>query len=132
MGVIFIGEIERGAFISLQVKTKILRSPEVSPTASQAHQQIMEALKNNKKVLLCGKGGLAADAQHIATELLGGFHFDREPVFAEPWYVNTSYLTVVRKDYCHDETLARLVKASGTSGDILISNSMSGESTSVV
>jgi len=89
-------------------------------------------LKKIKKVLFCGNGGSAADAQHIAAELSGRFYFDREPLFAEALHVNTSYLTAVANDYSYDEVFSRLVKAKGRAGDILIGISTSGNSKNVI
>jgi len=87
---------------------------------------------NDKKILICGNGGSAADAQHIAAELSGRFYFDREPLYAEALHVNSSYLTAVANDYSYDEVYARLVKAKGRKGDILIGLSTSGNSKNVI
>ena len=91
-------------------------------------EEIVTALKNDRKVLFCGNGGSAADAQHMAAELSGKFYFDREPLFAEALHVNTSYLTAVANDYSYDEVYSRLVKAKGRKGDVLIGISTSGNS----
>lgn len=91
----------------------------------------MRLLKGGK-VLLCGNGGSAADAQHIAAELSGRFYKDREPLFAEALHVNTSYLTAVANDYSYDEVFSRLVKAKGKPGDILIGISTSGNSPNII
>ena len=99
---------------------------------SKVSQEIIQAFKNDKKVLLCGNGGSAADAQHIAAELSGRFYFDREPLFAEALHVNTSYLTAVANDYSYDEVFSRLVKAKGRTGDVLIGISTSGNSKNVI
>jgi len=84
------------------------------------------------KVLFCGNGGSAADAQHLAAELSGRFYFDRPPLDAEALHVNTSYLTAVANDYSYDEVFARLVKAKGKQGDVLIALSTSGNSPNVI
>ncbi|HOI99565.1 MAG TPA: SIS domain-containing protein, partial [Rectinema sp.] len=88
--------------------------------------------KNDKKILLCGNGGSAADAQHLAAELSGRFYIDRPPLFAEALHVNTSYLTAVANDYSFDEVYARLVKAKGRPSDILIGISTSGNSSNII
>lgn len=90
------------------------------------------AFKNNGKVLLCGNGGSAADAQHIAAELSGRFNYDRDPLYAEALHVNSSFITAVGNDYGYDHVYSRMIKAAGKSGDVLIGISTSGNSTNVV
>ncbi|MFK5857327.1 MAG: D-sedoheptulose 7-phosphate isomerase [Bacteroidota bacterium] len=88
--------------------------------------------KNDGKVLLCGNGGSAADAQHIAAELSGRFNYDREPLYSEALHVNTSYITAVGNDYGYDFVYSRMVKAAGKKGDVLIGISTSGNSANVI
>jgi D-sedoheptulose 7-phosphate isomerase len=128
----FVDEIKKSILDSIKVKQKILENPKLLSTISQVAQEIINAFKNDKKVLLCGNGGSAADAQHIAAELSGRFYFDRDPLFAEALHVNTSYLTAVANDYSYDEVFSRLVKAKGRAGDILIGISTSGNSKNVI
>lgn len=92
---------------------------------------IEEAFRKNKKLLLCGNGGSAADAQHIAAELSGRFKKDRAPLFAEALHVNTSYLTAVANDYGYEEVFARMTEAMANEGDVLIGISTSGNSENV-
>jgi len=127
-----ISDIKKSISESIQVKQNILENPELLSKISQVSQEIINAFKNDKKVLFCGNGGSAADAQHIAAELSGRFYFDREPLFAEALHVNTSYLTAVANDYSYDEIYSRLVKAKGRAGDILIGISTSGNSKNVI
>jgi D-sedoheptulose 7-phosphate isomerase len=127
-----ISDIKKNISESIQVKQNILENPELLSKISQVSQEIINAFKNDKKVLFCGNGGSAADAQHIAAELSGRFYFDREPLFAEALHVNTSYLTAVANDYSYDEVFSRLVKAKGRAGDILIGISTSGNSKNVI
>jgi len=94
--------------------------------------QIESAFKSDKKLLLCGNGGSAGDAQHIAAELSGRFILDRAPLFAEALHVNSSYLTAVANDYGYDEVYARMTEAMGRKGDVLIGLSTSGNSKNVV
>jgi D-sedoheptulose 7-phosphate isomerase len=94
--------------------------------------ELIEAFQKGNKVLLCGNGGSAADAQHIAAELSGKFYLDRKPLYAEALHVNTSYLTAVANDYSFQDVFARLVMANGKPGDILIAISTSGNSMNVV
>ena len=90
------------------------------------------AFKNDKKMLLCGNGGSASDAQHIAAELSGRFYTDRPPLYAEALHVNSSYMTAVANDYGYEATYARMVEAAGRKGDILVGISTSGNSPNVV
>ncbi len=117
---------------SIDVKKKILESQGLLETIISVALKIADAFKQDKKVLLCGNGGSAADAQHIAAELSGKFYMDRPPLFAEALHVNTSYLTAVANDYSYDEIFSRLVKAKGRKGDILIGISTSGRSKNVI
>lgn len=93
---------------------------------------LIDAFKNGKKVLFCGNGGSAADAQHLAAEFSGRYYFDRPPLYAEALHVNSSYLTAVGNDYGYDEVFARLLTAMGTEGDVLVAMSTSGNSANVL
>lgn len=99
---------------------------------ARAAEVLNACFKADGKVLFCGNGGSAADAQHLAAEFSGRFYYDRAPLFAEALHVNTSYLTAVANDYSYDETYARLTKAMGRTGDVLIGLSTSGNSGNVV
>ena len=92
----------------------------------------VEAFRDDKKMLFCGNGGSASDAQHIAAELSGRFYSDRPPLYAEALHVNSSYVTAVANDYGYDETYARMLEACGRKGDILVGISTSGNSPNVV
>jgi D-sedoheptulose 7-phosphate isomerase len=93
---------------------------------------ICEALNAGNKVLLCGNGGSAADAQHIAAELVGRYEKQRRAFPAISLTTDTSALTALSNDYGYDEVFARQVEALGNSGDVLIAISTSGKSPSVV
>ena len=92
----------------------------------------VKAFKEDKKMLFCGNGGSASDAQHIAAELSGRFYTNRPPLYAEALHVNSSYITAVANDFGYDETYARMLEACGRKGDILIGISTSGNSPNVV
>jgi D-sedoheptulose 7-phosphate isomerase len=92
----------------------------------------INTFKHDGKVLLCGNGGSAADAQHIAAELSGRFNYDRDPLYAEALHVNTSYITAVANDYGYDHVYSRMIKAAGKNGDVLIGISTSGNSVNVI
>lgn len=117
---------------SIEVKQDILNSTEFVGKIQQAINLIVEAYKNGKKVLFCGNGGSAADAQHLAAELSGRFYYDRKPLYAEALHVNTSYLTAVANDYSYEDIFARILEAGGGEGDILVGISTSGNSSNVL
>lgn len=117
---------------SIQVKNALLNDKDLLNGISITSEKITEAFRNGKKVLFCGNGGSAADAQHIAAELSGRFYTDRPPLFAEALHVNTSYLTAVANDYSFDVVYQRLIQAFGQEGDILVGITTSGNSTNVV
>lgn len=116
---------------SIDLKTKVLNDPELIETVQNVVDQIIHCYENGGKVLFCGNGGSAADAQHLAAELSGRFYFDRHPLFAEALHVNTSYVTAVANDFGYDEVFARLVLAMGSKDDILIGLSTSGNSNNI-
>lgn len=117
---------------SIQTKDQILQSPHLLSQIKSVSKLCIRAYQNKHKVLFCGNGGSAADAQHLSAELTGRFYIDREPLFSEALHVNTSYLTAVANDYSYDEIYSRLVKAKCESGDILIGLSTSGNSKNIV
>jgi D-sedoheptulose 7-phosphate isomerase len=84
------------------------------------------------KLLLCGNGGSAADAQHIAAEFMNRLRLDRRPLPAIALTTDTSVLTCVANDVCYDEVFARQVEALGGTGDVLFALSTSGRSASVL
>lgn len=110
----------------------MLAEPFLLTVIDDVVEEMVAAFKSDKKVLLCGNGGSAADAQHISAELSGRFYNDREPLFAEALHTNTSYLTAVGNDYSYEEVFSRLVRAMGRTGDILIAISTSGNSKNVI
>ena len=117
---------------SIKVKQSIIKDAVLLENIIEATNSIVDAYRNHKKVLLCGNGGSAADAQHIAAEFSGRFYFDRQPLDAEALHVNTSFLTAVANDYSYEETYARMIQASGNAGDILIAFSTSGNSANIL
>lgn len=101
-------------------------------TINDISHQMIKCFRNNHQVLLCGNGGSAADAQHIAAEFTGRFYLDRQPLNAEALHCNTSYLTAVANDYSYNEVYSRLLRAKGKKGDILIGISTSGNSSNII
>jgi D-sedoheptulose 7-phosphate isomerase len=117
---------------SIDLKTKVLDDKNILLTLEKIIETIVSCYTNGGKVLFCGNGGSAADAQHLAAELSGRFYFDRPPLYAEALHVNSSYLTAVANDYGYDEVFARLVKAMGKKQDVLIGLSTSGKSANIL
>ena len=93
---------------------------------------IWEALKAGNKILLCGNGGSAADAQHIAAELVGRYEQQRRAFPAISLTTDTSSLTALSNDYGYEEVFARQVEALAVAGDVLIAISTSGKSPSIL
>ena len=117
---------------SITLKQQILLDACLLEKIDLSISLIVKALKNGNKILFCGNGGSAADAQHLAAELSGRFYFDRLPLPAEALHCNTSYLTAVANDYGYNEVFARIVKGSGKSGDVLVGLSTSGNSLNII
>jgi D-sedoheptulose 7-phosphate isomerase len=117
---------------SIEVKEHIIEDGDLLQRIEDAATVITKAYRNGKKVLLCGNGGSAADAQHIAAEFSGRFYFDRAPLPAEALHTNTSFLTAVANDYSYDSVYARMIDATGNEGDILIAISTSGNSGNII
>lgn len=117
---------------SIKVKQQILHDRQLLQKIEDVVNACVNSYRNGGKVLFCGNGGSAADAQHLAAELSGRFYFDRDPLDAEALHVNSSFLTAVANDYSYDEVFARLVKGVGKKNDILIGLSTSGNSANIV
>jgi len=117
---------------SLQVKQLVLNDDQLLKTVQQVTDEMIKCFRNDGKVLFCGNGGSAADAQHLAAEFSGRFYYDRDPLFSEALHVNTSYITAVANDYSYDQIYSRLVKAKGRAGDILVGISTSGNSNNII
>ncbi len=117
---------------SVSVKQAILQDKLLLAAIQQAVEASISAFQADKKLLFCGNGGSAADAQHLAAEFSGRFYLDRKPLFAEALHVNTSYLTSVANDYGFDEIYSRMVISKGRKGDILFGLSTSGNSPNIL
>lgn len=117
---------------SIQVKQHLLEDEALLHTMEASVTAITTAFQQGNKVLFCGNGGSAADAQHLAAEFSGRFYKDRKALPAEALHCNTSYLTAVANDYSYDVIYARLVEGLGTTGDVLIGLSTSGNSSNIV
>ena len=95
---------------SIDTKTAILHDQSLHNNIDLCVEKITHALKNGNKILFCGNGGSAADAQHLAAEFSGRFYKDRKALPAEALHVNTSYLTAVANDYSFDVVYSRLLE----------------------
>jgi D-sedoheptulose 7-phosphate isomerase len=101
-------------------------------TISHIVDCVITTFKHNNKLLICGNGGSAADAQHIAAEFVNRFQFDRPPLPAIALTTDSSILTCIGNDGCFDEIFSRQVEALANKGDILVAISTSGRSTNIL
>jgi D-sedoheptulose 7-phosphate isomerase len=117
---------------SISVKQAILNDDALVDKISQAVRVITLAFLNGNKVLFCGNGGSAADAQHLAAEFSGRFYKDRKALPAEALHCNTSYITAVGNDYGYDVIYSRMIDGIGQKNDVLIGLSTSGNSKNIL
>ena len=117
---------------SMKLNELLLNDSNIHSTLINIVDLIVNSYKKSNKVLLCGNGGSAADAQHIAAELSGRFYKDREPLYAEALHVNSSYVTAVANDYGFDHVYSRMLEACGQKGDVFFAISTSGNSKNIV
>jgi len=121
--------IERHFAESIAVKqASVVLAPEIAKAASL----VISTLRRGGKVLSCGNGGSAADAQHFASELLGRFEAERAGLPAVALSTDTSTLTAIANDYSYEQVFARQVSALGLKGDLLLAISTSGNSANVI
>jgi D-sedoheptulose 7-phosphate isomerase len=104
----------------------------LAPALAQAVEMLFGALSNNNKILACGNGGSAADAQHFIAELVGRLERERLPLAGIALNTDTSIMTAVGNDYGFDGVFARQVSALGQAGDVLVAISTSGNSANVL
>ena len=122
--------IEKALRESLEIKENFIRES-ISDIIFLA-EKIVFAFTNDRKLLLCGNGGSAADAQHIAAEFVNRFILERPPLPAIAITTDTSIITSIGNDYSFDDIFAKQVKAIGEEGDILLAISTSGNSGNVI
>jgi D-sedoheptulose 7-phosphate isomerase len=123
---------ERGFDELLADRQGLLDAPRYREQVGAIVDAVSTALRNGKKVLWCGNGGSAAEAQHMAAELSGRFLRERPGLHSEALSVNTSTLTCIGNDYGYDHVFARQVDAFAHPGDVVIGLTTSGESRNVV
>ena len=117
---------------SVDIKNNILLDDKILQTVKDCVYILVTAFKSGNKVLFCGNGGSAADAQHLAAELSGRFYTDRDALPAEALHCNTSYITAIGNDYGFDEIYSRLIKGIAIEGDVLVGLSTSGNSKNIL
>ena len=115
---------------SIQVKTDAVE--QLAPVIARGAAVIADALLNNHKILVCGNGGSAADAQHFSAEMLNRFEMERPGLPAIALTTDSSTLTSIANDYQYAEIYSKQVRALGQEGDILLAISTSGESHNIV
>ncbi len=117
---------------SIAVKQAILADELLLAKVCEVAAVMVGCFKADGKILFCGNGGSAADAQHLSSELSGRFYLDRKALYAEALHVNTSAITAIGNDYDFSEIYARQVEAQGRKGDILFALSTSGNSKNII
>jgi D-sedoheptulose 7-phosphate isomerase len=117
---------------NIEVKRAILANDDLLDLIHEAALACIRALESGGKIILFGNGGSAADAQHIAAELIGKYLRDRR-AFAALWLTtNASCLTAIANDYTYEEVFSRQIEAIGCKGDLAIGISTSGDSKNVI
>ncbi len=104
---------------SIDVKTQILADEKLMQTVMDCVNVMVSAFEKGNKVLFCGNGGSASDAQHLAAEFSGRFYTDRDALPAEALHCNTSYMTAVANDYSYDVIYSRLIKGKDRAEEII-------------
>lgn len=117
---------------AIEVCQSLLEDEEIARTADAVVGAIVGSIRDGGKVLLCGNGGSAADAQHLAAELIGRFCLDRQPYPALALSDNIAAVTAVGNDFGYSDVFSRAVRGLGNPGDVLIGLSTSGRSQNVV
>ncbi len=114
------------------IETKQAAAALLGPDISAAAQTLVTALLEGKKILTCGNGGSAGDAQHFSSELLNRFERERPPLPAIALTTDSSTLTSIANDYHYNQVFAKQLRALGQPGDILVTYSTSGNSESII
>lgn len=117
---------------SESIQTKITAADTLPETIAQAGELLVACLLDGHKILVCGNGGSAADAQHFSAELLNRFETERPSLPAISLTTDTSTITSIANDYDYSEVFAKQIRALGQNGDVLIAISTSGNSGSII
>lgn len=121
-----------GAHFDESIAVKKMAKDVLSAPAAQAAQALFDALASDGKILICGNGGSAADAQHFAAEMTGRFEKERMELAAIALTTDTSALTAIGNDYGFEHIFSKQVRALGHENDVLVGISTSGNSTNVI
>ena len=127
-----INKISKVLFDSIEVKQKLLNDKNILEVINSSITTIEKAFRSGNKVLFCGNGGSAADAQHLAAEFSGRFYLDRKPLPSEALHCNSSYLTAVANDHGYEKIYSRIIEGIGKEGDVLVGLSTSGNSENII
>jgi len=114
------------------IETKLQSVESLTPQIAAAAESLIACLLDEGKILVCGNGGSAADAQHFASELLNRFEQERPGLPALTLTTDASTLTSIANDYRFDEVFAKQIRALGQAGDRLIAISTSGQSANII
>lgn len=114
------------------IQTKIDACEILPVDVERAGQVMAQSIINENKILICGNGGSAADAQHFASELLNKFEIERPALPAIALTTDSSTLTSIANDYSYSEIFSKQVRALGQSGDVLLAISTSGQSPNII
>ncbi len=117
---------------SIAVKQAVLNDSSLTDKIARVADACVQAYRSGRKVMFAGNGGSAADAQHLAGELVNKFRFDRPGLPAVALTTDTSVMTAIGNDYGFDRLFARQVEALGVRGDVFIGISTSGNSANIV
>lgn len=115
---------------SAQLKLQAME--QLSEPLARSAQRMVQCLMNEGKILACGNGGSAADAQHFSAELLNRFEMERPPLAATALSTDTSTLTSIANDYDYNQVFSKQVRGLGHAGDVLLAISTSGNSPNVI
>ena len=117
---------------SYETKQKIYENEALIDIIEKVASKCVQIYKNGKKTIIAGNGGSAADAQHIAAELVGRYGFDRPSLPSLALTTDTSNLTAIGNDYGYDKVFSRQLEGMGQEGDIFIGISTSGNSVNII
>ncbi|MDH5285696.1 MAG: phosphoheptose isomerase [Betaproteobacteria bacterium] len=120
------------AHFAASAELKAASGPQLAPAIARAAEAMTACLFADGRILACGNGGSAADAQHFAAEMVGRFERERPELPAIALTVDSSILTAIANDYAFDQVFAKQVRALGRKGDVLLAFSTSGNSANVI
>ena len=125
-------EIKNILTSAIDLNKLVLQNDTLLGQIKVASEVLFQCFESGNKVMFCGNGGSAADAQHLAAEFSGRFYLDRKALPAEALHCNSSYLTAVANDYSYDLIYSRLLEGIGKKGDVLVGITTSGNSKNII